>query len=107
MNAPIRVLIGDPAETPQDACMDFRLTYEGRIASGASASAQHKHDIRRQLHPQLRKLWESHRALWNEPSHRGIFDAPTENGYSLRRDQLANYFRRGDYRFLPLERFIG
>ena len=36
--------------------MDFTLTYEGPLA--ANARPNQKHDIRRELHPQLKELWE-------------------------------------------------
>jgi hypothetical protein len=37
--------------------MEFRLTYNGRLKSRASATARDKHGIRKKLHPQLRALW--------------------------------------------------
>lgn len=36
--------------------MRFTLTYEGPLASSGRPNV--KHDIRRQLHPQLKKLWQ-------------------------------------------------
>ena len=35
--------------------VDFTLTYEGPLA--ANGRSKLKHDIRRQLHPQLKELW--------------------------------------------------
>jgi len=89
--------------------MEFRLTYEGRLGSGQSASAQHKHDIRRVFHGQLKKLWEVHPHLiaqeaWWGGQHAAIRrperwrpDQPF-----ARKDELAEHFRRGNYRFVPL-----
>lgn len=37
--------------------MRFTLTYQGPLKTSSGGSAQHKHDIRRALHPQLRALW--------------------------------------------------
>ena len=39
--------------------MRFRLTYEGALlgASRNKTRAQHKHEIRMRLHPQLKRLW--------------------------------------------------
>jgi hypothetical protein len=37
--------------------MEFRLTYNGRLKSRASATARDKQAIRKKLHPQLRALW--------------------------------------------------
>ncbi|MEM9668694.1 MAG: hypothetical protein AAF950_07180 [Pseudomonadota bacterium] len=41
--------------------MKFRLTYEGKLlgASRNSPRAAHKNDIRLQLHPQLKRLWQA------------------------------------------------
>ena len=36
--------------------MKFRLTYEGLLK--ANGSTQHKHEIRKAFHPQLKRLWE-------------------------------------------------
>jgi hypothetical protein len=36
--------------------MDFRLLYQGPL-QGQNARAEHKHQIRLALHPQLRRLW--------------------------------------------------
>ena len=44
--------------------MKFTLTYEGQLqASGNKPKNQNKWEIRKQLHPQLVDLWESHPAL--------------------------------------------
>src|SRR5437016_6101310 len=104
MGARARIVLGDPADTLEDSAMEFRLTYEGRLASGASASAKHKQDIRRALHPQLRRLWQTHPFLteaYKRPWSPGIYDA-NPGGYLTRIDQLANFFRRGEYQFVPL-----
>ena len=46
--------------------MEFRLTYEGSlfatqkdpVSGQADARAEHKRDIRRKFHVQLKRLWE-------------------------------------------------
>jgi hypothetical protein len=39
--------------------MEFRLTYEGPLyASANKPRAGHKHDLRREFHKQLKRLWE-------------------------------------------------
>jgi hypothetical protein len=45
--------------------MQFRLTYEGRLlgASRENSRADHKHEIRMKLHPQLKHLWAVHQWL--------------------------------------------
>jgi len=42
--------------TKSEDQVDFTLTYEGPLA--ADARPNQKHDIRRELHPQLKELWE-------------------------------------------------
>lgn len=57
----------DPTEDFEDA-MEFRLTYEGKLASTRSSAdkgyilnkVQHKHEIRRHFHKQLKLLWTLH-----------------------------------------------
>lgn len=46
----------DPEFNEEEAPVRFRLTYEGRLQS--NGSPKHKHEIRRQLHPQLKRLWQ-------------------------------------------------
>lgn len=45
--------------------MEFRLLYSGQLlgASRNNTRASLKHEIRRQFHPQLQRLWETHRGL--------------------------------------------
>ena len=44
--------------------MQFRLTYEGILKSSQSSNpANHKHDIRKHFHPQLKHLWNTHTLL--------------------------------------------
>ena len=38
--------------------MRFTLTYRGPLRGSSGGSAQHKHEVRRALHPQLKALWE-------------------------------------------------
>jgi len=91
--------------------MEFRLTYEGRLASAATASAQHKHDIRRVFHSQLKMFCGTHpffknQVAWNAGAHSSVppeLDGPHRPQKSLsREEELAAFFRRGEYRFVPL-----
>src|SRR5947207_668768 len=55
--------LDDPRCEPEASLMDFRLTYAGKLYSTGNDSkigkkADHKHGIRMQFHPQLRRLWE-------------------------------------------------
>ena len=67
--------------------MKFRLTYEGRLES--NGSAKHKHEIRKALHPQLKRLWDVEPNLlgwtWTPPTTNGLPSAtvPAWAGHSL------------------------
>ena len=70
--------------------MKFRLTYEGLLK--ANGNTQHKHEIRKAFHPQLKRLWEVEPNLmeWGKgapPSQLEI---------------LADQYTRLNYRFVPL-----
>lgn len=44
--------------------MRFRLTYEGDLYSRQKRNlSDHKHDIRKHFHPQLKQLWNKHQSL--------------------------------------------
>lgn len=72
----VRQLTWDPYEEPGEGAMRFRLTYEGRLLATheTPAKPEHKHDIRRQFHPQLRDFWGVNPGLKYltkpNPSHR-------------------------------------
>ena len=57
------IYFGDPGDEPEEASMEFRLTYAGELKSTANDSttarkAEHKHALRMAFHPQLKRLWE-------------------------------------------------
>lgn len=54
---------GDPLES--ENLVEFRLLYSGRLlgASKSNTRAEVKHDLRREFHPQLRRLWAVNRNL--------------------------------------------
>src|SRR5262245_34994923 len=97
--------------------MEFRLTYEGYLPS--SGDTRIKHAIRRQFHPQLRKLWQDHQSLahkWeimprippNQPVAKNIDRVLRQRGYINNVpginevEMLARDFSRCGYRFVPL-----
>lgn len=60
------ILLDDPYNQPDEGCfMQFRLTYEGLLLSTQrdpekdqpDKRANHKHDIRKKFHTQMRHLW--------------------------------------------------
>ena len=84
--------------------MEFRLTYEGPLLSGQDrsgkrqlATANHKHDLRKVFHPQLKRLWTitGHLKAWEVDTGRSLVD------------DLSSNYPLQHYRFVPLvtERF--
>jgi hypothetical protein len=84
--------------------LQFRLTYEGILhpSSNGAKRGEHKHAIRRQFHPQLKRLWEVF------PQLKKPFPLPDEVitiGGPLPSDvieRLAENRPLGKYRFVPL-----
>ena len=73
-----RVLLGDQCLEPGKGDMQFRLTYEGRLKSGARASPDHKHEIR-------------------------TYDPPrTKVEHTSRKSQLGELFSCCGYKFVPI-----
>jgi len=54
--------------------MEFRLLYSGQLlgASKTDTRAEMKHAIRREFHPQLRRLWDTHHGLQNMAFTNGV-----------------------------------
>ena len=90
----------DPYFEGGEDFMQFRLTYQGKLLS--NGNSQHKHEIRKSFHPQLRRLWEITPSLKEMRS-------PPLNLVEVNRlpDQprvkyLAEQFSRSNYNFVPL-----
>jgi len=85
--------------------VEFRLVYRGRLPAegrgGGGSRVAEKHEIRLQVHEQLKTLWREHPAL------RG-FGLPVAvpvsaaRGLHTQADNIANDFQRCGMRFLPL-----
>lgn len=89
--------------------MQFRLTYEGLLkgASKNDTRAEHKHDIRREFHPQLERLWAIRKYLGRDkeplPQVRIMINGDRDRPPKPDKVQtLAEKFKRGKYRFVPL-----
>jgi hypothetical protein len=99
--------------------MEFRLTYQGLLLSERkdatilAARATHKHEIRKFLHPQLRRLWEIHpylskaRTLPAPGQPNPAFGGKVATRFGTPRPdytvpRLAEKFSRFGYRFVPL-----
>jgi hypothetical protein len=80
-------------EGPQvTAEMEFRLLFEGQVKPRQRADLFDIHEIRKQLHPQIKKLWE-HPPL---DECRKMLRLPTSNG------DYAVYEERGSKIYAPL-----
>ena len=91
-----------PIDTwPEDEgeTVEFRLVYKGRIPSQQSHGVvEAKHDIRLDVHEQLRALWREHPVLYKWSK----FDEAEAQGARSHADILADNYQRCNMRFLPL-----
>jgi hypothetical protein len=82
--------------------VEFRLVYKGRLpAEGRGHDGgriREKHEVRLQIHEQLKVLWREHPGLrgWEKPANPASQEGRTDA------DIMADNYRRGDVRFLPL-----
>ena len=77
--------------------MEFRLLFRGHLPSEDKADVEDKHEIRKQLHSQLREVWRSH------PNMRHSMEPRKPSGISKVEEVAQNYKRCG-FRFVPLIR---
>jgi hypothetical protein len=66
------LLDNDPDYDPREAQLEFRLTYSDKLyATGRKSKGpqmlNHKQEIRRVFHPQLRELWNTSAHLIDDP----------------------------------------
>jgi hypothetical protein len=92
--------------------MEFRLTYEGSllatqrdpVTGQVDKRADHKHDIRRQFHLQLKRFWEITPFLKggerSGPSVLVLEPSPTK--YKLTIDELSKAHAHYGWNFIPL-----
>ncbi len=82
---------------PEDA-MEFRLVYDGELlgASRDNTRSQHKHEVRKVFHRQLKRLWQVSRQLreWATSNERREIVSV--------REYLASRFPHNGYHLLPL-----
>lgn len=85
--------------------MQFRLIYDGLLlgASRNDTRGQHKHNVRREFHKQLKRLWTVNRHLVDVAAH---FPQNPQGAYvvgdGLYLEYLANKFTIGSYNCAPL-----
>src|SRR5262249_4381120 len=61
-----QILLCDPPDSPTKDIMEFHLVYAGNLLKSSKPGnlrVWEKHQIRRYLHPQMKKLWETHPLL--------------------------------------------
>jgi hypothetical protein len=79
-------------ETPPDRSrsVEFRLIYSGRVlsASREKTRADIKHEIRREFHPQLRRLWNTNESLR---------EIVKRYGYAAHASHEREYYEFGGY----------
>jgi len=98
---------GEPME--ESNLMEFRLLYDGELA-GNSAKARDKHAIRKQLHPQLRRLWNTEIRLRQYAAHVGLMssvsvpitDKSEEERAEIGLAAIGKNFSRAGYELVPL-----
>lgn len=82
--------------------MDFRLLYSGRLlgSSRTNTRAELKHDIRREFHPQLRRLWTTHHGL-TDMAYRIFQNDRTPLGfeYRARHESIIQELRKDPEKF--------
>jgi hypothetical protein len=94
------IWLWDRDEEPGPDAMKLRLTYEGELKSGQDESISrlvHKHEIRKQLHPQLKDFWRIHPGL----AHIARVKDPLSSKLYI--ETIADAYTRGSgHRFVPL-----
>lgn len=106
---------GEPIES--ENIVEFRLLYSGELfaSSRTDTRAAHKHVIRRQFHPQLRRLWEINKNLRLLACHSGLRDRGQSNNFPFSKNSrveqswfnagigvIGKKWNRVGYQFIPL-----
>ncbi|MBZ5609865.1 MAG: hypothetical protein LAP38_16515 [Acidobacteriia bacterium] len=87
--------------------MEFRLVYRGPLSSSSRSNsrATEKHQIRKQLSPQLHQFWKEHPHLKHFLTTGEFLRGPSELGEPQNLvTRLAKQFSRGAHTFVPLVR---
>jgi hypothetical protein len=104
---------GEPIEG--DKIVEFRLLYSGRMvgSSKTNTRASDKHEIRREFHPQLRRLWATNQNLKmvSRFSASGLEELEEKLKSETFKDEdaiaaginaISNNWQRAGFRFVPL-----
>jgi hypothetical protein len=98
---------GDPIEA--ENLMEFRLLYEGELLPSGNRNTRpsEKHRIRRAIHPQLRRQWQTHSSLRQLATYLGnAYDPIPLNSEQERFEHGINAIGKKwglfDYNFVPM-----
>jgi hypothetical protein len=103
----LTVLKSDPLPYDETEGVKFRLTYEGKLFSEQNrtnpaqrgARANHKHEIRKIFHKQLKRFWSTYRPLGQRGYDKLVDGKTVHRAYS---EDLGDYFSHSGYRFCPI-----
>jgi hypothetical protein len=109
-------VIYSTGESIEGECVQFRLLYTGRLlgASRNDTRAALKHEIRREFHPQLKRLWETNtgaalyarskagRWMQDHPEDQATFDGSNKQRQHFGLLHLAEKWSRAGRGFVPL-----
>ena len=104
-----QTLIDEPVRYRGDKTVEFHLIYAGDLlkAAGSGRGAKRvweKHAIRKYLHPQLKRLWETHPAL-REYGSKSVIRDENDNEFDPPKpflEVLAHNYERSGIGFIPL-----
>jgi len=99
----IEVGAADPIE--EENLLEFRLLYQGELLPSGNKNTRprEKHEIRRALHPQLRRLWGVERNLRFLAAHKGAAAGLTEEEhFNAGIRSIGQQWNRVGYDFIPL-----
>jgi hypothetical protein len=95
-----------PWPEEEGECVEFRLVYKGKLppqgTGGGGSHLREKHHIRRQVHLQLKELWERHQVLRRFAEGVIQIDDAGVVTRTRRWEFLAKEYTKYGYRFLPL-----
>lgn len=81
--------------------MEFTLVYEGELLAYREDRALHKHSIRKQLHPQLRLLWQHKLPHWLNSNQVSASIRRWDAG-PPKVEQIGSHFQTAGFQFVPL-----
>lgn len=103
-----RVFVGTGEPVTQEGLVEFRLLYEGPLASsGNSGKVSNIHAVRKALHPQLRRLWRVQRSIREWAEYRGHESNPRPDASQQERFDagivaVAREWPNCGFEFVPL-----